>query len=55
MNFKIRSRDIKFFILGIFAMFIFIIIYDWSDFVDGFNDGFNGRYNKIEKVENGIY
>jgi len=43
MNFKISSRDFKFFLLGIVAMFTFIIIYDWSDFVDGFNDGFNNR------------
>ena len=36
MNIKISSRDFKFFLLGIVAMFTFIIIYDWSDFVDGF-------------------
>ncbi len=49
MNFKITGRDIKFFIIGIFAMLVFIVIYDWDDFKQGFNDGYNG-YDKKEQV-----
>jgi hypothetical protein len=44
---KITSRDLKFFFFGIFTMLIIILIYDWKEFVRGFNDGFNRR-NLIE-------
>lgn len=40
MNFKITSRDIKVFFLGVFAAFVFVTIYDWKDFKKGFADGY---------------
>jgi hypothetical protein len=47
MKFKIKGRDIKFFILGVFAAFIFSMIYDWQDnvkaFKNGFEDGVSGK------------
>lgn len=50
MNFKFTKRDFKFFMIGIFAMFVFVIIYEWDDFEKGFK---NGYYNtsQIEKTE----
>jgi len=48
---KITIRDINFFLLGIFIMFLIMLIFDWDSFVKGFNDGYNGReYNP--KIEN---
>jgi hypothetical protein len=48
---KITKRDINFFLLGIFIMFLIMLIFDWDSFVKGFNDGYNGReYNP--KIEN---
>jgi len=40
MKFNIQARDVKFFILGIFAFFIFSVIYDWKDNVASFKDGY---------------
>ncbi|WP_198012043.1 hypothetical protein [Gillisia sp. CAL575] len=40
MKFNIKVRDVKFFILGIFAFFIFSVIYDWKDNVKSFREGF---------------
>ncbi len=42
---KITSRDVKMFLLGMAAMFVLICIYEWKDFVDGFNEGFKGVRN----------
>lgn len=36
MKLEITGRDLKFFILGVTAMLLFVIIYDWSDFKRGF-------------------
>ena len=36
MNFKITSRDFKIFMLGVLAMFIFMLIYDWDNAKAGF-------------------
>lgn len=48
MKFNITSRDIKFFILGILASFIFTTIYDWDDNVEAFKKGFeDGRQGKV--------
>jgi|LGOV01.1.fsa_nt_gb hypothetical protein len=33
----ITSREISFFILGVMAMLIFVIIWDWESFMEGFN------------------
>lgn len=46
MKIKINSRDIKFFFLGLFTMFLIVLIYDWNSFVKGFKNGWNDRaYN----------
>ncbi len=50
MNLKITSRDFKFFMIGVFAMFIFVIIYDWDDFEKGLKDGYNNGI-QIEKTD----
>ncbi len=42
---KITKRDMRFFLLGILAMFIFVLIYDWDDFKRGLKDGATGSYN----------
>ena len=50
MNCNVKTRDIKFFILGIFAAFIFTTIYDWEDNVKSFKEGFeDGIQNKPYK------
>ena len=48
MNFKLSSRDLKFFILGALAAFIFVIIYDWEEFEKGFRGGTPDTLAKIE-------
>ena len=50
MKIKINSRDIKFFLLGLFAMFLIVLIYDWESFVKGFNSGMNDKDN-IPNIE----
>lgn len=51
MKIKISSRDIKFFLLGVFTFFIISIIYDWDNFVDGFKRGMNDSKND-HQIEN---
>lgn len=50
MKVNITSRDFKFFMLGVFAMLIFVIIYDWDEFEKGFKDGYNAE-TQIEKID----
>ncbi|NNE15290.1 MAG: hypothetical protein HKN51_09960 [Saprospiraceae bacterium] len=45
---KITRRDIKFFIFGFLAMLLVLIIYEWSDFKKGFNEGYNDHRSTIE-------
>ena len=40
---KFTKHDVKVFLLGMLAMLLITLIYDWNDFADGFNAGFNGR------------
>jgi hypothetical protein len=47
---KITERDIAFFALGIFTIFIIESIIDWNANKKSFNDGFN-RASGIESVE----
>jgi len=35
MKLKITSRDLKFFLLGILAMLLVVLTYDWKDFKAG--------------------
>ena len=55
MRFNITSRDFKFFILGIFAAFIFSVIYDWEgnmeSFKKGYEDSLNGEVYGKSKEE----
>ncbi|MDR5589227.1 hypothetical protein [Christiangramia sp. SM2212] len=41
MKLKPTRRDLKFFILGIFAAFVFATIYDWEENVASFKKGYN--------------
>jgi len=36
---KITGRDVKFFFLGVFAMFVVVILFEWNDFVAGIETG----------------
>lgn len=51
MKINITSRDLKFFMIGVFAMFIFVIIYDWDDFEKGLRGNAPRDTAKIEIVE----
>jgi hypothetical protein len=35
--FKITTREINFFFLGVLTMFLIVLIYDWQDFKAGWN------------------
>lgn len=43
---KITLRDIKVFFLGMLAMFLIELAFEWKDFVSGFKDGFNNGRSK---------
>ena len=49
MKFNLKSRDVKFFILGILAAFIFATIYDWEDNVKSFKEGYEDGRQAYEK------
>jgi len=51
MNFKITSRDFKFFMIGVFAMFIFVMIYDWDQVENGLKGIAPNDTVKTEKTE----
>jgi hypothetical protein len=38
---NITSRDIKVFLLGMLAMLLITIAFEWPDFVKGFKDGYH--------------
>jgi 1,4-dihydroxy-2-naphthoate octaprenyltransferase len=45
---KITKRDLLFFVLGLLAMLMFELLYNWTDHVKDFKDG----YNDATKTEN---
>jgi 1,4-dihydroxy-2-naphthoate octaprenyltransferase len=45
---KITKRDLLFFVLGLLAMLMFEVLYNWTDNVKDFKDG----YNDAAKTEN---
>jgi len=45
---KITGRDLRFFLLGILALFIIDTIMDWEGAKKSFRDGYNDGFNKIE-------
>ena len=51
MNFKFNSRDLKFFILGALAAFVFVIIYDWEEFEKGFRGATSDNVAQIEHIK----
>jgi len=51
MSIKITSRDIKFFVLGAAAVFIFLLIYDWDHFEKGLLGKLPHDHVRTEKVE----
>jgi uncharacterized membrane protein YadS len=40
---KITKHDVKVFLLGMLAMLLISLIYNWDEFTRGFQDGFNGK------------
>ena len=48
---KITRRDVKFYLFGIVTMVVIDIIYNWVNFKEGFNEGYNARSQKTEKAE----
>lgn len=40
---KITKHDVKIFLLGMLAMLLITLIYDWDEFTKGFKDGLNGK------------
>ncbi len=48
--FNVTKRDVKFFFLGVFAMFIFESLYNWKETKQAFLDGLNG-VDRSEKVK----
>ena len=49
MKLNIKPRDVKFFILGILAAFIFAFIYDWDDNVKSFKEGYEDGRKVFDK------
>jgi hypothetical protein len=46
---KITKRDLKFFFLGMLSLLLFEFIFDWSNTVSDFIEGFNEGYNRVLK------
>jgi hypothetical protein len=46
---KITTRDVKFFFLGVFAMFVIVIFFEWNDFVAGIEAGMQTHNTEIVK------
>lgn len=42
---KISKRDVKFFLLGIFALFFIESLWNWKEHASSFQRGFNEGYN----------
>lgn len=51
MNFKVTSRDFKFFIIGVLTLFLAVIIYDWDHFEKGLLGTDPNDTAKTENVE----
>ncbi len=47
---KITGRDVKFFFLGVFAMFVVVFLFEWNDFVAGIKAGMNST-PKTEMIQ----
>ncbi len=47
MKTKLSKRDIIFFLLGLFSMFLIDVIWNWDDHVADFKRGFKDGYNTI--------
>lgn len=52
---KITKRDLSFFILGILTLLTIQFALNWEDaknsFIEGFNDGYNGKYHETDQVK----
>ena len=51
MKYNFTARDFKFFMLGVFAMLLFVIIYDWNEFEKGFTGNVPKITAEIEKIK----
>lgn len=43
---KISKRDVKVFLLGMLTMLLVVLLYDWSDFVQGIKAGYTESRSK---------
>jgi hypothetical protein len=43
---QITKRDVKIFLLGMFTMFLIILIYEWDDAVESFKEGYESVRNE---------
>ena len=50
IKFDVTKRDVKFFFLGVLALFIFESLYNWKETKSAFMDGWNG-VDRSEKVK----
>lgn len=48
-NKLITKRDFKFFILGILFSLVLGLIFNWTDFKKGFDEGFNAGHSLSTK------
>jgi hypothetical protein len=43
---NVTKRDVKVFLLGMLAMFLILLAYDWDEFVQGLKGGYNKEIKK---------
>lgn len=48
---KITKRDVKFFVLGFFTLFLIETIMDWEGSKESFKKGFNDGFGSTTQVE----
>ncbi|MEB2781636.1 hypothetical protein U3A58_14660 [Algoriphagus sp. C2-6-M1] len=46
---RITKRDLVFFVLGLFAFFLFETIYDWEENVKAIKAGYEDGYNSFNE------
>ncbi|WP_339791553.1 hypothetical protein [uncultured Imperialibacter sp.] len=46
---KITKRDVLFFCIGVVAMFVLEVVYDWDDHKKAFDEGYKKGYSSSKK------
>lgn len=46
---NVTKRDVKVFLLGMLAMFLILLAYDWDEFVQGLKSGYSKGINEAKK------